>query len=219
MTDGRYRENRRKVLKTGKPARPAKQAKRSPSNPPTILLSDPPQLEVLYELVRKYPDVDLAALLTLLAFVSTSTKLLSTMEAHFSRYGLSQGRFALLMILLSAGEEAVSPSELAKRAGVTPATITSLVDGLEKGELVKREPDPLDRRGLRIRLTAKGRKFFEKMLPDHLRRVSVVGSVFSGKDHEAFRGLLRLFESGLEKMNEANSDQPQRAAKVVVVRK
>ena len=45
----------------------------------------------------------------------------------------------------------LSPSALARRAGLHPATITGILDRLERGGWVIRERDPSDRRGVLVR--------------------------------------------------------------------
>lgn len=47
-------------------------------------------------------------------------------------------------------------SALAKESGVTPRTVTTLVDGLERRGLVRRDPDPEDRRAVLVSVTGKG---------------------------------------------------------------
>jgi DNA-binding MarR family transcriptional regulator len=44
----------------------------------------------------------------------------------------------------------LSPSELARRAGLHPATMTGILDRLERGGWVTRERDPDDRRSVRV---------------------------------------------------------------------
>src|SRR5215207_9225680 len=51
---------------------------------------------------------------------------------------------------------ATSPGELARLWQVTPAVITGVIDRLERRDLVRREPDPNDRRRLRLALTDTG---------------------------------------------------------------
>src|SRR3954452_15612161 len=67
--------------------------------------------------------------------------------------GLSLRQYAALH---SIREGASSPGELASLWQVTPAVITGIIDRLEKRELVRREPDPDDRRRLRLALTETG---------------------------------------------------------------
>src|SRR5436305_14409787 len=44
----------------------------------------------------------------------------------------------------------LSPTELARRAGVHPATMTGILDRLERGGWIVRERDPSDRRAVRV---------------------------------------------------------------------
>ena len=67
--------------------------------------------------------------------------------------GLSLRQYAALH---SIRQGASSPGELARLWQVTPAVITGIIDRLEKRELVRREPDPNDRRRLRLALTETG---------------------------------------------------------------
>ncbi len=45
----------------------------------------------------------------------------------------------------------LSPSALARRAGIHPATMTGLLDRLERGGWITRERDPADRRAIAVR--------------------------------------------------------------------
>jgi DNA-binding MarR family transcriptional regulator len=46
----------------------------------------------------------------------------------------------------------LSPSELARRAGMHPATMTGVLDRLERGGWIARERDPADRRSVLVRI-------------------------------------------------------------------
>lgn len=50
----------------------------------------------------------------------------------------------------------ISPGALAKRAGLHPATMTGVLDRLERGDWIERGRDPDDRRGVLLRI-ARGR--------------------------------------------------------------
>ena len=67
--------------------------------------------------------------------------------------GLSLRQYAALSGIRHG---ASSPGELARLWQVTPAVITGIVDRLERRRLVRREPDPYDRRRLRLALTDAG---------------------------------------------------------------
>jgi DNA-binding MarR family transcriptional regulator len=78
-----------------------------------------------------------------------------TARVHWagSDAGLSLRQYAALN---GIRQGASSPGELARLWQVTPAVITGIIDRLERRELVRREPDPDDRRRLRLALTASG---------------------------------------------------------------
>jgi DNA-binding MarR family transcriptional regulator len=69
-----------------------------------------------------------------------------------------------LEILRGAGEP-LPPSVVSERLLVTRATVTSLVDSLERRGLVRRGPHPADRRMLLVQLTPEGRAVLEEFMP------------------------------------------------------
>ena len=80
-------------------------------------------------------------------------------------------------LLVSASGTPQRASELAESVGVSRPTLTALVDGLEQAGLVKRVPEPSDRRGIRMQLTAAGREAAERAEVALTRRlVDLIGS-------------------------------------------
>ena len=63
-----------------------------------------------------------------------------------------------LGVLYALREGPLSPGQLARRLRVTPAVITGMLDRLEQRGYVRREPDPEDRRRLRLVLTESGQE-------------------------------------------------------------
>lgn len=86
-------------------------------------------------------------------------------------HGLSEGRFVILF-LLDATNEGLAPNTLAEQAGVTRATVTGLLDGLEREALIERQADTHDRRALRIRLTHKGKQVAKQVFDQHGRWIA-----------------------------------------------
>lgn len=111
---------------------------------------------LLAEIRRRGQGQDEAAIRLCFELLSLASAIDRDCAAHLAPYGLSEGRFVLLF-LLDGAEDGLSPRDLAERAGVTPATITGLLDGLERDGLIVRTPDGQDRRKVRIRLTDAGR--------------------------------------------------------------
>lgn len=63
-------------------------------------------------------------------------------------------------------EGVTSPGDLARLWRVTPAVITGILDRLERRGLVRREPDPVDRRRQRLALSPEGAQIGQNV--DHL---------------------------------------------------
>src|SRR3546814_18443350 len=75
--------------------------------------------------------------------------------ARLAPHRLSEGKFVLLFLLRDL-PEGLAPHELAERAGVTRATITGLLDGLERDGFLARHSDKEDRRTGSVCLTNQG---------------------------------------------------------------
>ncbi|KRG65022.1 MarR family transcriptional regulator [Stenotrophomonas humi] len=105
-------------------------------------------------------------------------------------HGLSEGRFVLLF-LLDATMDGLAPNVLAERAGVSRATVTGLLDGLEREALIERVADDNDRRALRIHLTRKGRQTAKKVFDQHGRWIA---GLFGNLDSNERRQLTVLLD-------------------------
>src|SRR5690349_5548760 len=74
---------------------------------------------------------------------------------QFGATGLSMPRAKALWALDTEGPQRAR--SLADRFGCAAATVTDLVDGLERDGFVTRSPDPTDRRAVLIAITQAGR--------------------------------------------------------------
>ena len=81
----------------------------------------------------------------------------AAVRADLARNGFGDVAPAHSALLRDVGDDGSRPSELAAHAGVTRQAITKLVDELERLDLVRRDPDPDDGRGVIVRYTDRGR--------------------------------------------------------------
>ena len=81
----------------------------------------------------------------------------AAVRADLARNGFGDVAPAHSALLRDVGDDGARPSELAAHAGVTRQAITKLVDELERLDLVRRDPDPDDGRGVIVRYTDRGR--------------------------------------------------------------
>jgi len=75
----------------------------------------------------------------------------------------------VLAQLYDAPEHGLRMQELEQRSLFTRSGLTRLVDRIEAAGLVRREPVPGDRRGVRVILTAEGRQRHDAAFADHLK--------------------------------------------------
>jgi DNA-binding MarR family transcriptional regulator len=85
--------------------------------------------------------------------------------------------------------EGLSSAELSRRFYVTPQTMNELINGLERRKLIARKEDPANRRILKMRLTASGRKLLAEC-NEVADRVEM--EVFSGMPRESYEQLRTL---------------------------
>lgn len=83
-----------------------------------------------------------------------------------ARFGISLARFDYLAQLYRH-RDGLRMKALSQYLMVTGGNVTGLTDELEREGLVRRDPDPDDRRSLRVRLTDEGRAAFEAIAAEH----------------------------------------------------
>lgn len=92
---------------------------------------------------------------------------------------------------LSREKDGTTPAELSRRLLVTAGNLTGLLDRIEKAGLVKRRPDPQDRRVTRVHLTNKGRELAKKVIPIHAKDIQ---EIISGLNMNELKHLRQLLE-------------------------
>lgn len=75
------------------------------------------------------------------------------------------GWYDLLWTLYRAPERRLRVNELAREVVLSPTAMSRFVDRAEKAGVVRREPDPADRRALRVALTEDGVDLLRRMWP------------------------------------------------------
>ena len=182
---------------------------------PYLLLKDLPRYECLLEAAKEFPDLDPSAAEAFLQLLRAGDEVFDVTERNMSDHDISHGRFSVLMLLwrsvqpraakLLGADECVpgprTPAELAEAAGVTRATMTGLVDTLERDGFVKREPDPDDRRMMSVRLTRAGERFLRDFLPGHFQAITALMSPLSETERKTLVRLLGKVQHRAAEMN------------------
>lgn len=171
---------------------------------PYLLLKDLPRYECLLEAAKEFPDLDPSAAEAFLHLLRTGDEAFRTTDRNLADRNFSHGRFGVLMLLWRSTQPAPgaagcagadcsgprTPAELADAAGVTRATMTGLIDTLERDGFVNREPDPEDRRMMSVRLTPKAEEFLREFLPEHFRSIAALMSTLTQAERKTLVALL-----------------------------
>lgn len=102
-----------------------------------------------------------------------------------------------------ASSEACTMGELAASLRVTLGAATGLVDRLVQQNLVQREPDPRDRRIVRVRLTAAGRRAHAAVVRGARRRLSAALEKLSPPHRAQLAAALAMLNTALAEREEA----------------
>lgn len=140
------------------------------------------------------------------ALLATAGAIDRDCAARLAPRGLSEGKFVLLF-LLHGQPGGLSPHELAERAGVTRATVTGLLDGLERDGFLRREADAVDRRRVQVLLSAKGKAMATKLFAEHTQWIGGLFDALSPAERKRLDELLakvwRATDSGRAASREA----------------
>lgn len=141
---------------------------------------------------RERPDIDVRPLEVLSRVTRLARHLDRARRDAFAAHDLEVWEFDVLAALRRAGRPyGLSPGTLVAQTLVTSGTMTNRIDRLEARGLVTRSPDPTDRRGVRVRLTARGKDVVDSALADLLEREQQLLAPLSGRQQESLSTLLR----------------------------
>ncbi len=122
------------------------------------------------------------------------------MDRFAEDQGLSESRLRVLMHLHEIASHQLQLGELADLLNVAPRTMTDVVDVLERDGLVKRVPDPDDRRSVLAVLTEAGRARVNAIGRDAMSRQAAVAKGFTSDQLVQLRHLCLLL---VENLNDA----------------
>src|SRR4029453_3353368 len=116
------------------------------------------------------------------------------------KFGLNSGEWkALNQLQLADPPHRHSVGQLAAWAELSSGAMTNRVDRLESAGLVKRVPDPNDRRGVLVELTDKGQGVWEDALRAGAANEALVAAALSLDEKRELNSLLRRLMREFEK--------------------
>ena len=129
-----------------------------------------------------------------------TTSCLRKKAGEFLRpFGLTDVQFNLMMLLeyQSGPEEGLSQAQLSNMMLVNRANITSLIDRMEKANLVVRTPAPYDRRSNIVKLTSRGKKLLAQIEPLYTKEVKRIMAVLRQAEQKTLIEMLEKIRGNI----------------------
>ncbi len=155
---------------------------------------------VLAQWLQERPDLDVSPMGVISRITRSANYLGRALQGTFAAFQLHTGEFDVLATLRRAGPPyCLNPTDLFNMLMVSSGGMTSRLDRLERDGLIKRSPDPEDRRGTLVSLTARGLEVVDTALSAHL---ATERRLLSGLTQEEQQSLALLLRKLLLSFNE-----------------
>jgi DNA-binding MarR family transcriptional regulator len=112
--------------------------------------------------------------------------------------GLSATKFNYLVALYANRATGLTLNDVSRLVHTSNASVTSMIDSLERDELVKRGANPADRRSTVVKLTPKGRTLVRKAFIEHHARIDAALKPFSAPERRTLLDLLQRVGANLD---------------------
>src|SRR6266511_958163 len=148
--------------------------------------------EIIDQWRRERPDVNVAPL----ALVGRLFRVVHLADAElapeFAQHGLQPGWFDLLAALRRAGRPyELNPTHLMRTTLLSSSGMTKRLDRMEAAGLIKRRPDPHDRRGTLVRLTRRGKSVIDRAVDTHIRNEERLLGALTAAERRTLDSLLK----------------------------
>lgn len=130
-------------------------------------------------------------------FTRASVSLDTQLNRSLTVQKLTHSQFGVLEVLYHVGP--LNQKDIAEKLLSSNSNLVTVIDNLEKLELVKRERYQQDRRNFIIHLTDKGQKLISELFPKHLKIITERFSVLTEKEIETLGKVCKKIGLNVEK--------------------
>src|SRR5579863_2856653 len=139
------------------------------------------------------PDLDVAPMQVLSRISRLARHLEIARRGAFADHDLESWEFDVLSALRRQGPPfQLTPGGLLRATLVTSGTMTNRIDRLAQADLVRREPDPRDKRGVLVTLTGRGLARVDAALEDLLGREEALLAGLDDGERQQLADLMRI---------------------------
>jgi DNA-binding MarR family transcriptional regulator len=144
------------------------------------------------------PDLDPSPIGIIGRVSRLARELEARLEPVYKAHGLEPGWHDVLATLRRTGPHyRLRPTDLTDATMLTSSGTTKRLDKLEQAGLIRREPDPDDRRGTLITLTEAGRALIDSVTAAHLANERRLLAALGATEQRELADLLRKLQLGL----------------------
>lgn len=122
-------------------------------------------------------------------FLKVAAEINNEIEEALAQHNLSSGRYTLLS-LLQVNQKGLPPTMLAAELGVKQATISGLLNNLEKDRLITRNKNQVDARSFSINITPQGVQLLSTVVPLISPIIQKYWGKLTSDEHHLLSGLL-----------------------------
>ena len=145
----------------------------------------------LAEVGERLPTLDLRVEGIVDRVMGIQRRLRRMLDETLEEHGLSYGEWSVLSTLHWAPENRRTAGELATKVELSSAAMTNRLDRLESAELIRRLPDPNDRRAVQVELTKQGHALYARAVETQAAKESIVAAALDAKQQDQLNDLLR----------------------------
>jgi DNA-binding MarR family transcriptional regulator len=159
---------------------------------------NPLSLEDIERIVQNSPELDARSLLAYNELTRTNRAFVSVLDRAAVDHGMSVGRNLVLWVISQADPtKGMTPAEIARMADVTRATVTGLLNSLERDGLIVRSRSTADRRQVHVLLSPNAQRVIKQTWPKQSEQITRVMAALTEREKTALVDILRKIRHGI----------------------
>ena len=157
---------------------------------------------------QEKPELDTTPMGVIGRISRISRHLDQLLQREYSNFNLNGGEFDVLATLRRAGRPyQLTPTQMFNSLMLSSGAMTNRLDRLEAVGLIKRMPNPNDRRGILVTLSEQGIELMDKAYPAHIENEHQILTALSQTERETLITLLRKMLLSFEDRTQSEAQE------------